>query len=216
VSSYGTPLLVTLLGLVSVWSCVAVRGGDQPQAEGLRLADRSNAVAVQYHAVVSTVTASYGARPLASKFHEEIRSVLYDSGFFKEPAVGADSEPYALQLLLEKIAPAGTASALRSYGYYATGITLLVIPFYDRWDYELIAEIRRPRGDVRVYRYHSHMNIWLQFPLLLPLTPFFTLDKTERKVIDDLLVQLLLDLQRDGSLSTPRLATTSPSPRSAP
>jgi hypothetical protein len=188
------------LAALSLWGCIAYRDGRLHRYEADRITPLSPSVDVQYEArvmmqVPSTLT-QFGLKQgeLRGMLVKESNRLLPQAGI---TIVEDSRSDLRVTLTLDKYTDTENTLLNSYYGYFS-GITFAAIPFYTRGAMALDADVEKAGRPLAQYHYKQMAHLWAQIFLVFAL-PFYSEDRLERKMIDDLLFNFIADFQRDST-----------------
>lgn len=135
-------------------------------------------------------------------FQEEINQVFKKSGFFSSINSNEGSDQSHLTLTLYHWG-GGTGTSVLLTQYYGVlfGLSIGVLPAFDTDRLLLTVEVKRDGQIVKQYHYKDSVITWYQLFLVF-FMPFNSIEEVKKHVIDNMLLNLLYDLQRDKILMT--------------
>jgi hypothetical protein len=190
-------LLVAAICLVVVAGCVTFRSDDLPRYQYEDLKPGASRPSIYYSAKV--IRSSWGWLNY-SVFREAIDRLFKRSGLFSDVQLGESSGRYHVDLTLYNWGEKTyyTATLGQQYYPFLWFFTAGLLPIQSREHFILVAEVSDAQQVVKEYRYH-HSTISVGHLFLLFAIPYNT--RTPKDIgqlaIDDLLLNLLYDLQRD-------------------
>lgn len=144
-------------------------------------------------------------RLLTQRLEEEIQKVLPKSGVFSKISAAPGAVPHHVSFRLEM----KTNKALGYLSGFVSGLTLLILPGFERDHYTLTADVRRGAEGVKQYVYEDRLDIWTEI-LLAPLLLTHFPNDVSRDLIDHLLLKFVHDLSADRLLADGNPATSLP------
>ncbi len=129
-----------------------------------------------------------------------VGDVFTKSGLFAPLGVDAGGDRYQFDITVDNHGNIGAAVVTGIF----CGLTLTLFPGYARDEYTMRVDVRKGDRDVKSYTYEHAMTtwIWCLWFLISDRGP----GPVSQEVVDDMLVRLLYDLQRDGVLISPSAA----------
>ena len=126
-------------------------------------------------------------------FRQEIEKIFAQSGIITEDKKGLPVD-FRMTLLFEET----TYDTM--FGALLTGITLTLIPGpVEKYDYKLVVILRRGEEIIKSYTYHDYSRLWFGL-FCLPALFMDQPHAVARGVVDNMLLNLVHDLQKDGLL----------------
>lgn len=186
-------MLLVILGCLALFGCASFPGNELPKYTYEQLAVPAEKVAIDYDARFLTMGHENAAA--VRIFQEEIDKVFRNSQLFASHAPGVGTAPYHLSLTLENKGDTGGAAITG----FLSGLTLTILPGFAKDEYVLTADIKQGDTLLKQYRYQDHMNTWIQLFMIFAMPTHLPKDKAV-EVIDNMLLNLLADLQKDGLL----------------
>lgn len=184
--------------------CASFPGGDLPMVSYEQIISRDPKPSISYEATfveLGELGSIPGRIDESEVFQEEVNKVFTKSNMFSEIHGETKSEKYHITLILQGKGKNASSSLSPLYANYYPGVmTLMIVPSYSKDEYILNAVVKKGNQILKQYRYKQSVYNWYQFPLMLVLLPTHNPVKVQRKIIENLLLNLLRDLGRDRIL----------------
>jgi hypothetical protein len=129
-------------------------------------------------------------------FQEEVDKVFTKSSFFNKFGAGIGSEKYHFSMVLKNEGNMGLAVV----SGFISGFTMTIIPGYARDEYTLTVDVTKEGKLLKQYQYKHYMDTIIQLFMIF-LTPTHSPAEVGRKVMDDMLLNFLHDLEKDQILN---------------
>jgi hypothetical protein len=181
---------------ISLAGCAAFPEDELPKHGPASINVTAERPSIDYDLSFSTMGTENAAG--LSLFEKRVVAVFNSSHAFASARPGIGGEPYHLKLSLDNSGNLGLAAV----SGFICGLSLLVIPGYAKDEYTLVAEVQSGPTLVKRYQYHDSMVTWTQI-LLIFVMPMNFPPSVVPDVIDNMLWNLVVDMQRDGVLVKP-------------
>lgn len=177
--------------LLFVAACASYSGKELPEYSFAQIPMREHRPTVEVAARFS----AYGRENAAGArfFRTETDRVFSESKVFSD--IGAAGAKHRITL---RLSVKGDAFRF-SLASIVSGLSLAVIPTYSSEEYVLQAEVSEGKTTLKKYEYRDRVETWVQL-FLVVLAPWRRPGETTAKVVDNMLLNFLHDLQRDGIL----------------
>ena len=195
--NYFLPLTAHLtIGAVlflSVAGCASFAGKELPRYTYEQIVPNPQKPSIDYDAKFLTLGRENAAA--VRMFQEQIEKVFRKSTLFERFDAGIGSAKFHFSMALQNegnIVAAGVSG-------FISGLTLTLLPAYARDEYILTVDVKKGNQLLKQYRYKHYMDSWIELFLIF-LTPTHFPPNVAREVIDDMLLNLLHDVQKDRIL----------------
>ena len=127
---------------------------------------------------------------------QEIERILYESNTFSNVQAGSGTQKTHFDFIIRIETNRGAAYAMA----YLSLLTLTVLPSRIRERFIMSVEVKEYGKLVKTYHYQDYMDTWRQLFLIF-VFPFRPTNKVRQQVFENLMLNFLYDLQKDGLLS---------------
>lgn len=187
---------IVALGLLILVGCASFPGKQLPIHTYDELAPVEPRPSIDYDAKFLALGMENAAG--VRVFQEEIEKVFGNSHVFSKFGSGIGAEKYHLSLMLRNEGNIGLAML----SGFISGLTFLVIPAYAEDEYVLLVDVKSGDQAIKHYEYRDSMYSWIEL-FLIVLTPTHWPPTVAKEVIDNMLLNVLHDLQKDKILTGP-------------
>lgn len=185
---------IVAFGLLALTGCAGFPGKQLPVHTYDELAPVEPKLSIGYDA--KSFIQGWSNAAAVRTFQKQIEDVFGRSHVFSTFAAGVGPEPYHLSLTLRKEG----RPVLASLSALISGLTVLVIPAYARNEYVLLVDVKEGGQVIKHYEYRDYRTVWAEL-FLIVLTPTHWPPTVETEVIDNMLLNVLHDLQKDKILT---------------
>lgn len=186
-------VLVITLASAFMFGCASFPGNELPKYSYDQLTVPQQKVAIDFDArFVSFGKENAGG---VKFFQDRIEKVFAKSQVFAGSSAAVGSAPYHLSLTLENSGNLGGAMITG----FLSGLTFTVLPGYAKDEYLLKVDVKQGDTLLKQYQYRDHMETWVELFMIFGMPSHLPKD-TAGEVIDNMLLHLVADLQKDGIL----------------
>lgn len=182
------PILMVLLS-----GCASFHGGELPEVAYSQIVPPGNKPHVTYD-----VTYEFRGNQDDKALLKITQEVFIRSEYFATYVAKDDEGGFHISLAMVN---SGDADKAILSGFIC-GLTLFIIPAYAKDEFTLNAEVKKDGKLVKRYLYRDTMSTWAQL-LLIFITPFYWPTNVAEEVWENMVLNFMHDLSRDGILLIP-------------
>lgn len=186
-------LVICMISLTAALGCTSSLSKEFPRYTYEQITPRDLKPSVSYEILgYSEGGAFFGIG--STNFSQEVYEVLRKSKLFSKISAGMGPETYHLSIELQAKGSPSLLSVVLSIS------TMAIIPGYTSDEYVLTVLVHKGNKLLKQYQYKRHIETWVHLFLVFGTHPATAI----RETMDDMLLNLLHDMQKDQILTSSR------------